>query len=167
MRGFVDRFRDPVFGLCLRMLGQWQDAEDAAQETLLRALRHLRRWDRQRDLEPWLFAIAGNRCRTIIAKRARSPKREPLVVELQDSKPNPLKHRQLVEEVDLGLASMRPEHRQAFLLFHEQQLSYEEIAAAVNRPMGTVKTWVHRARRDLLEFLAKRQSIEERQHVLQ
>ena len=166
MRRFVDRFREPVFGLCLRMLGQWQDAEDAAQETLLRALRHLRRWDRQRDLEPWLFAIAGNRCRTVIAKRAKAPKREPLAVDLQDASPSPLSHHQLIEEIDLGLASMRPEHRQAFLLFHQQQLSYEEIATVLNRPMGTVKTWVHRARRELLAFFAERQTSEEHQHAL-
>ena len=53
-----------------------------------------------------------------------------------------------------------------FLLFHQQQLSYEEIAAVLDRPMGTVKTWVHRARRELLEFFAKRQSSEEHQYAL-
>ena len=166
MRRFVDRFREPIFGLCLRMLGQWQDAEDASQETMLRALRHLGRWDRQRDLEPWLFAIAGNRCRTVIAKRAKAPKREPLLGELQDASACPSRQRQLIEEIDLGLASMRWEHRQAFLLFHQEQLSYEEIAEALNRPLGTVKTWVHRARHELLEFFAKRQSIEERPYAL-
>ena len=149
------------------MLGQWQDAEDAAQETLTRALRHLRRWDGTRDFEPWLFAIAGNRCRTAIARRAKGPVREPLADDVQDSRPSPLGHRHLIEEIDLGLNSMRFEYRQAFLLFHQQHLSYDEIAAALNRPVGTVKTWVHRARRDLLKFFAKRHSMEEHQHALQ
>jgi RNA polymerase sigma-70 factor (ECF subfamily) len=166
MRVLVDRFRDPVFGLCLRMLGQWHDAEDAAQETLVRALRHLRSWDRTRDFEPWLFAIAGNRCRTAIARRAKTPVREPLADDLQDSRPSPLGRHQLIEEIDVGLDSLRFEHRHAFLLFHQQQLSYDEIAVAMNRPVGTVKTWVHRARRELLEFFAKRHSLEEHQHAL-
>jgi len=166
MRSLVDRYRGPVFGLCLSMLGQWQDAEDAAQETLVRALRHLRSWDRKRDFEPWLFAIAGNRCRTAIAKRAKAPVRESLADDLQDSRPNPNVHRRLIEELDLGLDSMRREHREAFLLFHQQQLSYEEIAAAMDRPIGTVKTWVHRARGELLKFFAKRHVIEERPNAL-
>lgn len=155
MRALVDRFRDPVFGICLRMLGQWQDAEDAAQETLVRALRYLRRWDRTRDFEPWLFAIAGNRCRTVIAKRCQTPPREPLSNELEDASQDHNAN-QLTEEIDLGLAKLRAEYRQAFLLFHHQQLSYTEIAATLNCPVGTAKTWVHRARRQLLEFFARR-----------
>lgn len=166
MRALVDRFRDPIFGLCLRMLGQWQDAEDAAQETLVRALRHLQSWDRKREFEPWLFTIAGNRCRTIIAQRASRPTRVPLANDVQDGRPSPLGRRQLVEEIHLGLDDMRPEYREAFLLFHQDQLSYEEIAAALDRPVGTIKTWVHRARRDLLKFFARRQSTEEYQYAL-
>lgn len=156
MRALVDRFRGPVFGICLRMLGQWQDAEDAAQETLVRALRYLRQWDPSRDFEPWLFAIAGNRCRTAIAKRSQTPPREPITNDLQDTSTQ--SDSELIEEVDLGLATLRIEYRQAFLLFHHQQLSYVEIAATLNCPVGTAKTWVHRARRELLEFLAKRSS---------
>ena len=169
MRALVDRFRDPVFGVCLRMLGQWQDAEDAAQETLVRALRYLSRWDRERDFEPWIFAIAGNRCRSAMAKRSRTPRREPLTDELVDSRRAP-NTEPLTEEVDLGLATLRREYRQAFLLFHHQQLSYTEIAATLDCPVGTAKTWVHRARRQLLEFFAKRSADakppEESKHAL-
>ena len=64
MIALVDRFKGQVFGLCYRMLGQRQDAEDAAQETFVRVLKNLHRWDQARDFEPWLLAIAGNRCRT-------------------------------------------------------------------------------------------------------
>ena len=69
MAALVDRFRDRVFGLCLRMVGQRQDAEDMTQETFVRALRSLASWDSQRDFQPWLLAIAGNRCRTLLATR--------------------------------------------------------------------------------------------------
>src|SRR3954468_10312404 len=71
MLALVERFQGQVFGLCLRMLGQRQDAEDAAQETFVRVLRNLHRWDAERDFEPWLLAIAGNRCRTALSVRGR------------------------------------------------------------------------------------------------
>ena len=69
----VDQYRSRVFGLCYRMLGQRQDAEDMTQETFIRALKSLSRWDPERDFEPWLLAIAGNRCRTALATRRRKP----------------------------------------------------------------------------------------------
>ena len=69
----VYRFRGQVYGLCYRMLGQREDAEDATQETFLRVVRNLDRWDPKRAFEPWLLTIAGNRCRTRLAKRTRRP----------------------------------------------------------------------------------------------
>ena len=66
MYDLVARFKGQVFGLCYRMLGHRQDAEDVAQETFVRVLKNLHRWDQQRDFEPWLLAIAGNRCRTAL-----------------------------------------------------------------------------------------------------
>src|SRR6478672_12236459 len=78
MLALVERFQGQVFGLCYRMLGQRQDAEDAAQETFVRVLKNLHRWDEGRDFEPWLLAIAGNRCRTALANRRRRPAAENL-----------------------------------------------------------------------------------------
>ena len=166
MRALVDRYRDRVFGLCLRLLGQWHDAEDVAQETFVRALRHLRQWDRARDFEPWLFAIAGNRCRTFLAKRARRPAMQPLVDDLLDQAASSPQDNHFSEELVLALRNMRAEHRQAFLLYHQQQLSYDDIAAALGRPTGTVKTWVHRARLFLIKFFSQRQTIEVAEHAM-
>ena len=70
----IDRLRGRVYGLCYRMLGQREDAEDATQETFLRVARNLHRWDPTRSFEPWLLTIAGNRCRTRLAKLTRRPK---------------------------------------------------------------------------------------------
>jgi RNA polymerase sigma-70 factor (ECF subfamily) len=75
----VERFRGQVFGLCLRMLGSRHDAEDVTQEVFLRAFRHLRRWDGSREFRPWLLAIAGNRCRTMLANRVRRPAAAALI----------------------------------------------------------------------------------------
>ena len=156
MLALVERFRGQVFGLCYRMLGQRQDAEDAAQETFVRVLKNLHRWDPGREFEPWLLAIAGNRCRTALSARKRRPVAEPTVELLADRAPDERPARHLAEEVHLALAGLRDDYRQAFLLFHEHELSYAEIAAAMEVPLGTIKTWVHRARRELIDALRQR-----------
>jgi len=156
MAALVERYRGDVFGLCLRMLTHREDAEDATQETFVRVLRHLARWDNQRDFRPWLLAIAGNRCRTMLAQRSQRPQPTDLVEEVPDGAPDRQVARNLIEEVELALAGLREEYRQAFLLFHEQQLSYIEIAEAMSCPVGTAKTWVHRARREMAGRLERR-----------
>jgi RNA polymerase sigma-70 factor (ECF subfamily) len=156
----VERFRSPVFGLAFRMLGHRHDAEDVSQESFVRAIRGLHRWDRTRDLLPWLLAIVGNRCRTLLAGRRRKPGSLELAEQIQDTRPLP-SDQNLAEEVSLGLAALRPEYREAFMMFHELQLSYQEIAESLDRPLGTIKTWVHRGRRELVEHLRSRGVIEE------
>lgn len=162
----VSRFHCQVFGLCYRMLGQREDAEDVTQEAFVRALRSLRNWDGQRDFAPWLLAIAGNRCRTLLATRARRPRRGGEFNHVADPTPPPGAVRSLAEEVERALANVRPEYRQAFVLFHEQDLSYHEIAQAMGCPVGTVKTWVHRARRDLIQQLCARGVVTENKRAL-
>jgi len=159
MLALVERFRGQVFGLCYRMLGQRQDAEDAAQETFVRVLKNLHRWDSARDFQPWLLAIAGNRCRTALAARRRRPLAEPAVELVADDTPDQRPAQNLAEEVHLALADLRTEYRQAFLLFHEHELSYAEIAEAMDVPLGTIKTWVHRARRELIDQLSRRGAV--------
>ena len=115
--GAVERFRGQVFGLCYRMLGQRQDAEDAAQETFVRFLKNLHRWDQARDFQPWLFAIAGNRCRTALAARCRRPATEAAVDWIPDDAPDPRPAQNLAEEVRLGWLSCGPSIDRLFYCF--------------------------------------------------
>ena len=167
MLQLVHQYQGRVFGLCYRMLGQRQDAEDAAQETFVRMLRHLQRWDAEREFEPWLLAIAGNRCRTALAKRGRAPRSEILPEDrIEDDAQERLAANQLAEEIQLALSQIRDEYREAFVLFHEHQRSYLEIADVMNVPVGTIKTWVHRARKDLVGHLQRRSVIQDRKHAV-
>ena len=152
----VNRFRGQVFGLCYRMLGQREDAEDATQETFVRVVKNLHRWDPTRAFEPWLLTIAGNRCRTRLAKRKRRPTVFTLDYPVADATIENRKAELLAEEVSLGLVGIRDEYRKAFLLFHQKEMPYLEIAEVMEVPLGTVKTWVHRARRELISRLRKR-----------
>lgn len=162
----VNRFRGPVFGLCYRMLGHRQDAEDVTQESFVRAIRSLSRWDKERAFKPWLLAIAGNRCRSLLATRARRPHSLAELEHVPDKRPDLQPARNLAEEIELALDQLREEYRQAFLLFHGQQLSYAEIAEVLNCPVGTVKTWVHRARRELADRLHQRGVVQELPNAL-
>ncbi len=73
-----------------------------------------------------------------------------------DPRPPATDAEDLAGELERALALLRPEYRAVFVLFHEQQLSCEEIALAVARPVGTVKTWLHRARAQLARDLGRR-----------
>lgn len=156
----VDHFRGEVFGLCFRMLGHRQDAEDVTQESFVRALRSLANWDSRREFRPWLLAIAGNRCRTRLAARKRLPKPSCEVEDVLDLR-TVKADGHLGEEVALALGQLREEYRHAFVLYHEQELSYGEIAEMLDCPVGTVKTWVYRARRELADHLRRRGVVEE------
>ena len=160
----VDEYRGQVFGLCYRMLRHRQDAEDVTQESFVRALRSLHRWDAQREFLPWLLAIAGNRSRTLLSARMRQPPVSSLVEHLSDDSLEIIEAKNLAEEVELALGTLRVEYRQAFLLFHQHELSYAEISTTLGCPLGTVKTWVHRARRELVRRLAERGVVQEVRH---
>jgi RNA polymerase sigma-70 factor (ECF subfamily) len=166
MLDLVRRFQGQVFGLCFRMLGTREDAEDAAQETFVRVLRSLSRWDPAREFEPWLLTIAGNRCRTALASRRQRRDVGTLeFVELAEEEGEQAAA-ELAEELRRALAALRPEYREAFELFHEREMSYGEIAEALHVPLGTVKTWVHRARRELIEAMQAREMLEVRHHAV-
>jgi RNA polymerase sigma-70 factor, ECF subfamily len=161
IRALVERYQQQVFGLCLRMLRNRHDAEDVTQETFLRAVRSLDRWDPSREFMPWLMTIAANRCRTAMSSRSRRGQGLEEPEQLVDRGADPHAAGQLSEEVGQALGQMRDEYRQALLLFHQAELSYVEIAQALEVPVGTVRTWVHRGRRELADRLRRRQAVED------
>lgn len=155
-RILIDRYQGVVLGLCLRMLRHRQDAEDTAQESFIRALRGIHRFEGGRALRPWLLGIAANRCRTALGRRGRRPVPVEPVIDLPDHRAALGDPDDLAGELERAVARLRPDYQMVFTLFHEQGLPYEEIAQAMDRPIGTVKTWIHRARAELAEDLARK-----------
>jgi RNA polymerase sigma-70 factor (ECF subfamily) len=155
IRLLVERFQAEVYGLCVRLLNHRHDAEDVTQEVFLRVFRSLKRWDRARPLRPWVMGIAVNRCRTWLTQRRRRPE---LVDYLHETVACPLPDdsAELLQEIRAALDVLRLEYRTVFVLFHEQGQPYEEIAQALERPVGTIKTWLHRARLEILDRLRSR-----------
>jgi RNA polymerase sigma factor (sigma-70 family) len=155
VRGLVEQFQSDVFGLCVRILGHRHDAEDVCQEVFLRIFRSLHRWDRQRPLRPWIMGIAVNRCRTWLGQRAIRPDLIAYIQDTAESRPTD-ESAELTRELAAAVESLRPTYRAVFVMFHEQGQPYEEIALAMKHPVGTIKTWLHRARIELMARLRER-----------
>jgi RNA polymerase sigma-70 factor, ECF subfamily len=154
-RELVERFQALVFAVCFRMLGQREDAEDVAQDVFLRTFRSLKGWDSTRPLKPWILAIAANCCRTALKQRPRNSPGGSLHLNnavAADSGES----RDLADELQAAILELRDDYRLCFVLFYQQDLSCAEVASAMNCPEGTIKTWLHRARRELADRLRRR-----------
>lgn len=155
IRVFVEHFQGLIFAICLRRLKSREDAEDVTQQTLVRAVRHLRHWDSRRPLKPWVMAIAVNRCRTHLSQRNHQTRTFDPTIDV----PGPdvrLLTLDLAEELEIALGQIREEYRTCFILFHRQELNISRVAEIMKSPEGTIKTWLHRARRELAEKLIER-----------
>lgn len=158
----VARHQDAVFGTALRCTGHWQDAEEIAQETFVRAYRSLCAWDaeRIRALRPraWLCTIAVNLMRNRARDGGRRPATSTLegVADPRDPAEGPesrAARAAVARALGAALATLPPSHREAVVLRHVAGLGYAEIAAVVGAPVGTVKAHVHRGLRSLAEVL--------------
>ncbi|MBN1371506.1 MAG: sigma-70 family RNA polymerase sigma factor [Anaerolineaceae bacterium] len=150
----VETYQRPVFNLCYRMLGQAQEAEDAAQETFWRAYQHLRRYDQQRPFATWLLSIAAHYC----IDQQRKRRLPTLALELMpdedapDPAPNPERvFAQLEEKGQLQslLARLGPQDRAAIILRYWYEFSEDEIAKTLQLTVSAVKSRLHRARKEL------------------
>jgi RNA polymerase sigma-70 factor (ECF subfamily) len=159
-RELVERFQQDVYGLCLRFLSHHQDAEDVVQEVFLRIFRSLRRWDPARPLRPWILGITVNRCRTWAGRRGKRPEPADYLHELPDRRPED-DSLELACAIRAAVDALREDYRVVFVLFHERGDSYDEISDVVGRPVGTIKTWLHRARLEVFDALRMQGLIEE------
>jgi len=165
IQALVERFQPDVFGLCVRLLHHRHDAEDVTQEVFLRIFRSLKKWDSTRPLRPWIVSIAINRCRTWMTQRSKLPETADYLQESAASPPTD-DGAELVREIRDALVELRWEYRSVFVMYHERGMPYEEIAEAIEKPIGTVKTWLHRARLEILDRLRRRGMISEVEHEL-
>jgi len=154
-RCLVEAFHQRVYRLAYGLLRHHQDAEDATQETFLRAYRALARFDTSRPLCNWLLAIAANCCKSMLRRRSRLP-RPVDGMERAEADPTEPESRELARELRRALDRLRDDYRLVFLMYHDQALSYADIASVICRPEGTVKTWLHRARAEVMAELQRR-----------
>lgn len=159
----VETYQRPVYNLCYRMLGNAEEAEDAAQETFLRAYRSLKRYDPKRSFATWLLSIASHYC--IDQHRKRRLKTlafEDLPYqELPDPSPNAessLMKEERQENVRDMLQSLNQKDRAAVVLRYWYDYSYQEIAESLSLTVSAVKSRLHRTRRELAHLWIDQQA---------
>jgi RNA polymerase sigma-70 factor, ECF subfamily len=153
----VERHRALVHRVTARLVGP-ADAEDVTQDAFLRAFHRLSQFRGESPFRAWLLRIAHNTALNALAAR-RDPEDAVLDVDgdpLPSSERTPadaLEERERRERLALKLLEVRPEHRTVLVLRDLEGLSYEEIAAVTESPLGSVKGRLFRARRELIEIL--------------
>lgn len=153
----VEAYQRPVYNLCYRMLGNPQEAEDAAQETFLRAYTKLRSYNPNRKFSSWLFSIASHYCIDRLRRRRKqiiSWDELPPYRSVADSDPQPeqvtLKH-EARDDVRSLLDALPEDYRAATILRYWYEMSYEEIADTLDTTVSAIKSRLFRARKMMAE----------------
>jgi len=155
----VETYQTPVFNLCYRMLGEPESAEDAAQETFLRAYQHLSRYDSKRPFATWLLSIAAHYC----IDRLRRRKFAMFSMDAEDDEgntfeypdvdaPNPEAESikgQMRDRVHELLKDLDNTDRAAIIMRYWYDYSEKEIAESLRLTVSAVKSRLHRARKSL------------------
>ncbi len=149
-----------VYFTCLRMVGNEQDAQDCAQEAMLRAFRAFDSFREQSSFSTWMIRIAMNCCTDFLRKKKNTVSldgmQEDTGFEAVDPRHGPYQQLEQKERMRLlyaALGQLKEEYRQIIVYRDMQNLSYEEIADALNLSLGTVKSRINRARKELCEIL--------------
>ena len=144
-----ERHHASLLASCRRMLGNREDGEDALQEAFVRAHRALRAGRPPDAVRPWLFAIARNRCRTMLAARRESAGPIDELELGSDGLADDVRRRAELRELVADLGRLPDDQREALVLFELGDLSHAEIAATIGCPTAKVKALVFQARTTL------------------
>ena len=169
-RELVRRYERPVFSLVYRMVRDRETAEDLAQDTFVKVLNNVERYRPEFKFSSWLFKIANNVAIDHLRKRqldtiSTDGSRHATtaseveatsfdVVEPGQNALEQLTSHELGTAIERAVGRLRPMYRSCILLRHVEGRSYEEIAQTLDLPLGTVKTYIHRARHELRKELA-------------
>ncbi len=169
-RELIRRYERPVFALLFRMLRDRELAEDLAQETFIKALNAIQSYRPEFKFSSWIFKIANNAAIDHLRRReldtlsldgsphAETPEAmQATALQIgarQESPLDTVEAKELGGAIEAAIAQLRPEYRSCILLRHVEGRAYEEIAEILNLPLGTVKTYIHRARNELRQALA-------------
>jgi RNA polymerase sigma-70 factor (ECF subfamily) len=169
-RELIRRYERPVFALLFRMVRDRELAEDLAQETFVKALNAIDSYRPEFKFSSWVFKIANNAAIDHLRRReldtlsldgsphAETPEAmQATALQIGARQETPLdtvEAKELGSAIEAAIGSLRPEYRSCILLRHVEGRAYEEIAEMLNLPLGTVKTYIHRARNELRLSLA-------------
>jgi len=158
----VKRYAGAATGAAYLLLGSHEDALDASQEAFVRAWRHIRRFDLAAPFYPWYSTILRNLCVSRLRRRSRDKTVELADAEHgSDAESDPLLLAERSERRDRvwrAIMELSPQHRDVIVMSHFQQMSYKQMAAALDVPIGTVMSRLYNAREALRQKLADEES---------
>ena len=141
-----------MLGFLYRLTGDYQLAEDLAQETFVKAFRNLAAFDTTRRLSSWLFRIAHNTGMDALRRRKPTVSLDSEEEGTEPAAPadgDPVERKALGQALQRALARLRPDQRAAVALRYEDGLSFDEIGRVLGMPEATARSHVHRARKEL------------------
>jgi RNA polymerase sigma-70 factor (ECF subfamily) len=169
-RELIRRYERPIFALLFRMVRDRELAEDLAQETFIKALNAIESYRPEFKFSSWIFKIANNAAIDHLRRReldtlsldgsphAATPEAmQATALQIgarQESPLDAVEAKELGGAIEAAIGRLRPEYRSCILLRHVEGRAYEEIAEILDLPLGTVKTYIHRARNELRQSLA-------------
>lgn len=162
----VEHYQKGVFNLCYRMLGNRQEAEDAAQEVFWRAYRALHRYDPERSFQTWLLSIASHFCIDQQRKRRLNLVEidTPFEETFHDNSPTPesvFKQNEKASQIETLINELKPTDRAALVLRYWHEMSEKEIADTLSLSVSAVKSRLFRARKEMAQLMAdQREEIE-------
>jgi RNA polymerase sigma-70 factor (ECF subfamily) len=154
-RDLVRRHERAVFGVIVRVVRNPSRAEELAQDTFVKAFRALHTYDSNRKFSAWLLTIAHHTAIDEVRKHTiEAGELDPQMPDRAQPTPHQSAERaELAAVLRTAIGRLRPEYRELVSLKYEQELEYEEIVEITGLPMGTVKSSLHRARKELVEHL--------------
>ena len=169
-RELLTRYERPVFSLVYRMVRDRALAEDLTQEAFVRAFNAIGTYKPSYKFSNWIFKIANNHTIDHLRRKkldtvsihgsphattADEVSQTRLVVESPDENPHEyVEHKELGSQIESAIGELREEYKTVILLRHVEGYAYDEIAEIMDLPLGTVKTYLHRARGELRKRLA-------------
>jgi len=163
-KALVERYMKRAYYSTLALVGNHSDAVDLSQAAFVKAYRAMKRFDQEREFFPWLYRILRNLCFTHLKKRAGeraqslTPGKDGRALEIADSTHGPdaiAERNELVQALRMELSRMAPDEKEILLLRDFEGLSYKEIAARLDVPLGTVMSRLFNARKKLRERMKK------------
>ena len=150
----VDRYQAKVFHLSLGFMRNRGAAEDLAQEIFIRVWKGLSGYSRGASLSTWIYAIGRNACLSELRRLASRPVVCPdeSVLDRLAAAPAPEPDGGVAMDIHAMLRQLPDRYRQAVTLYYLEEKSYQEVAAMLGIPMGTVKTFLHRAKKELVQI---------------
>jgi RNA polymerase sigma-70 factor (ECF subfamily) len=152
----MSRYMRHIYNFTLQYVRIKEEAEDVTQETFFKAWKHIKRFKEGMKFKPWLFTIAKNTALDYIKKKKATPfsnmnddtEDTDFADTISDTEPLPSElfaQKELASKLDETMKILHPDHRAVIIMHYREELTFDEIAKIMNKPMNTIKSWHHRS----------------------